>query len=212
MTEASAGEGAADLRLEAEQAIADGDLARGSYLCVRLGEIFEADGDSEGAESAFRQAVVLARQVDADDPELMLVAFVNLSDFLAPSDESVALAGELTANIIDRREMYHPMRAADAAYYQVNVMLQLAEIDPSRICEVLEVAKNAVKMCDDVCFHNMAQDIQRKVAATLNVLGCDAEASQWQAEADKYKDWAVFMNQEIPGHVHLWNIHPSGMG
>lgn len=45
-----------------------------------------------------------------------------------------------------------------------------------------------------------------EVSEVLRCVGRDAEADRWQADADKYEDWEWFMDQEIPGHIHLWDI------
>ncbi|GAS92470.1 hypothetical protein [Mycolicibacterium brisbanense] len=203
----SAAERAGELRANVDEAMATGDLADASHAGFRLGETLEELNDREGAESAYRRAVVLARQVDADDPELMLAAFSSLIHFLSPSEESVALAQEMVANLIDRRETYHPMRAADAAYHWAIAELKFAEVAQHRMDHAIDgVARQAIEMLDGICFHKGSQKLQRVVAGVLRSAGRDSEADQWQADADKYEDWEWFMEQEIPGHVHLWDI------
>lgn len=198
---------AAELRAAAEAAVETGDLARASHTSFRLGEALEESGDRDAAESAYRQAVVFARQVDAADPELMLAAFCSLINFLAPSEESIALAAEMAANLIERDEMYHPMRAAEAAYHWAVAELKFAEIIPSRADHVIDgIVRQAAEMLDDICLHEKSQALQRHVAAVLSTIGRGAEADEWQAEADRYEDWEWFMDQQIPGHVHLWDI------
>lgn len=76
----------------------------------------------------------------------------------------------------------------------------------ARYLEARLIARQAITMLDDICFHGMGQDLQRRVAELLRLVGRDTEADQWQADADRYDDWDVFMEQEIPGHVHLWDI------
>lgn len=58
----------------------------------------------------------------------------------------------------------------------------------------------------DINFHGNSQALQRLAAEVLRSVGRGAEAHHWQAEADKYEDWEMFMEQQIPGHVHLWDI------
>ncbi len=200
-------EQAAELRAMADKATEEGDLAHASHMSFRLGETLEDIGDLENAESAYRQAVMLAREVDASDPELMLAAFTSLIHFLSPSEESVALAQEMAANLIDRKEMYHPMRATEAAYHCAIAELNFAEVAPHRMDHAIEaIARPTIKMLDDICFHDKSQALQRLVAEVLRGVGRDVEADQWQADADRYEDWEDFMEQQIPGHVHLWDI------
>lgn len=200
-------ERAAELRAAADTAMAEGDLAHASHMSFQLGETLEDLGDRENAESAYRHAVVLAREVDADDPELILAAFVSLIHFLSPSAESVTLAQEMAGYLIDRREMYHPMRAADAAYHCAIAELEFAEVAPHRMDHAIdEIARPTMTMLDDICFHDKSQALQRLVAEVLRGVGRDVEADQWQADADKYEDWSDSMEQQIPGHVHLWDI------
>ncbi|OMC05692.1 hypothetical protein A5733_18610 [Mycobacterium sp. NS-7484] len=200
-------EKAVELRAAVDESMAEGELAHASHMSFRLGETLEDLGDREDAESAYRQAVVLAREVDADDPELVLAAFVSLIHFLSPSEESVTLAQEMAGYLIDRRDMYHPMRAADAAYHCAIAELNFAEVAPHRMDHAIdEIAGTAIKMLDEVCFHGRSQALQRLVADVLRSAGRDSEAESWQADADKYEDWGSFMEQQIPGHVHLWDI------
>jgi tetratricopeptide (TPR) repeat protein len=203
----SPGVRAAELRTAADQATDSGSLAHAAHLRVQLGEALEEMGDSEDAESAYRQAVVLARKVDADDPELMLYAFKALTSFLGPTAESIALASEMGSNLVVRDEMYHPMRAAEAACHWAEMELWFAEEAPHRIDHVLSgVVEPAVDMLDDVCDHGRAQDLRRQAAAVLRIAGRDAEAGPWQEAADEYENWECFSDQQIPGHVHLWDI------
>jgi tetratricopeptide (TPR) repeat protein len=198
---------AAELRTLAADSTNSGDLAHAAKISIDLGETLVELGDRDGAESAYRQAVALARQVDATMPELMLWAFSALVEFLCPSEESVALAHEMAANLIDREEMYHPMRAADAAYHWAIAELKFAEVAQHRMDHAIDgIARQAIEMLDDICFHDKSQALQRLVASVLRGAGRDAEADGWQADADKHEDWEWFMDQEIPGHVHLWDI------
>ncbi|MBP2450942.1 hypothetical protein [Mycolicibacterium lutetiense] len=200
-------ERATELRAAVETSMEEGDLAHASHMSFRLGETLEDLGDREGAESAYRHAVVLAREVDANDPELILAAFTSLIHFLSPAEESVALAQELAGYLIDRDDMYHPMRAADAAYHCAIAELNFAEVAPYRMDHAIDdIARPTIKVLDDICFHDKSQALQRHIADALRSVGRDAEADQWQADADKYEDWEWFMEQEIPGHVHLWDI------
>lgn len=72
------------------------------------------------------------------DAELLLHTFWALIDFLPPSEESVALAKEMASNLIERREMYHPMRAADAAYRLALAELDFAEIAPRHMDSAID--------------------------------------------------------------------------
>ncbi|WP_217159909.1 hypothetical protein [[Mycobacterium] fortunisiensis] len=200
-------ERAAELRAVVEESMESGDLAHASHMSFRLGETLEDLGDRESAESAYRQAVALARQVDADDPELMLAAFTSLIHFLSPAEESVALAQEMAGYLMGREDMYHPMRAAEAAYHCAITELRFAEVTAHRMDHAIhEIACPTIVMLDDICLHDNSQALQRLIADVLRSIGRDVEADQWQAEADKYEDWSPFMDQEIPGHVHLWDI------
>lgn len=200
-------ERAAELRAVVDEAMESGDLAHASHMSFRLGETLEDLGDNESAESAYRQAVVLAREVDARDPELVLAAFVSLIHFLSPSEESVALAQEMAEKLIDRKEMYHPMRAAEAAYHCAIAELRFAEVNPHRVDHAVDaITRPTITMLDDICLHDNTQALQRLAAEVLRSVGRDTEAIQWQAEADKYEDWSDFMEQQIPGHVHMWDI------
>jgi hypothetical protein len=103
--------------------------------------------------------------------------------------------------------MYHPMRAADAAYHWAVAELRFAEAAQHRVDHAIDgIARQAIEMLDGICFHDKSQALQRLVADVLRSAGRDVEADQWQADADKYEDWEWFMEQEIPGHVHLWGI------
>ncbi|MED5813444.1 hypothetical protein VST63_13865 [Mycolicibacterium sp. 050232] len=200
-------EKAAELRTTVDESMESGDLAHASHMSFRLGETLEDLNDLEGAESAYRQAVMLAREVDADDPELMLAAFSYLIHFLSPSEESVALAQEMAANLMDRKEMYHPMRASEAAYHCAIAELRFAEVNPDRVDHAIDtITRPTIGMLDDICLHDNSQALQRLAAELLRSVGRDSEADQWQAEADRYEDWSEFTEQQIPGHVHLWDI------
>ncbi|CDP88732.1 hypothetical protein BN975_04575 [Mycolicibacterium farcinogenes] len=136
-----------------------------------------------------------------------MAAFISLIHFLSPSAESVTLAQEMAANLIDRKEMYHPMRAADAAYHCAIAELRFAELSPHRVDHAIDaITRPTITMLDDICFHGNSQALQRLAAEVLRSVGRDTEADEWQADADKYEDWSVFMEQEIPGHVHRWDI------
>ena len=200
-------ERATELRTAVDEYTESGDIARASQVCIDLGNILDRLGDREGAESAHRQAVALARQVDAAMPEWVLWAFRSLIDFLTPSEESITLAQEMAANLIERDEMYHPMRAADAAYHWAVAELRFAPVAQHRVDHAIDgVARQAIAMLDDICFHDKGQGLRRHAAKLLRCAGREADADQWQADADKYEDWSVVMDQEIPGHVHLWDI------
>lgn len=200
-------ERATELRTAVDEYTESGDIARASQVCTDLGDILDKLGDRDGAESAHRQAVALARQVDAAMPELVLWAFRSLIDFLTPSEESITLAQEMAANLIERDEMYHPMRAADAAYHWAVAELRFAQVAQHRVDHAIDgVARQAIAMLEDICFHAKGQELRRHVAELLRCAGRHAEGDQWQADADRYEDWSVVMDQEIPGHVHLWDI------
>ncbi|RUP30404.1 MAG: hypothetical protein EKK51_17155 [Mycolicibacterium sp.] len=197
----------ADLQTEMDEHLASGRLDLASHLSVQLGAAHEELGDNDEAESAYRYAVVLARQVDARDPELLLHTFWSLIDFLPPSEESVALAREMASNLIERKEMYHPMRAADAAYRLAIAELDFAETAPQHLDSAIDGStRQAVEMLDGVCLHDKTQELQRWAAAVLRAVGRDSDADTWRAAADRYDDWEWFTDQQIPGHVHLWDI------
>ncbi|TXI53376.1 MAG: hypothetical protein E6Q55_35220 [Mycolicibacterium mageritense] len=197
----------ADLQTELDKRLADGRLDLASHLSVQLGAAHEESGDNDEAESAYRYAVVLARQVDARDPELLLHTFWSLIDFLPPSEETLALAREMASNLIERKEMYHPMRAADAAYRLAIAELDFAEIAPQQMDSAIDGStRQAIEMLDGVCLHGKSQELQRWTAAVLRAVGRDADADIWRAAADQYEDWDITTEQVIPGHVHLWDI------
>ncbi|UCZ62875.1 hypothetical protein [Mycolicibacterium phocaicum] len=197
----------ADMRAEMDGHLTSGRLDLASHLSVQLGAAYEGIGDNDEAEAAYRYAVVLARQVDARDPELLLHTFWSLIDFLPPSEESVALAREMASNLLERKEMYHPMRAADAAYRLAIAELDFAEIAPHHMDSALDGStRQAVEMLDSVCLHDKSQELQRWAAAVLRAVGRGADADAWRAAADRYEDWEWFTDQQIPGHVHLWDI------
>jgi len=201
-------EWAAEYRIEADKAAAEGDLARASHTWVVIGEARETAGDRGGAESAFRRAVALARQVDAQDPELVMYAFTTLSDFLAPSEESVRLAEELVESL-ERREMFHPLRALNAERLWARALLKLVAVDPSRIDEAVRRAGIAADLGDRVCSHDVARQLRRDVALTLHAAGRDDEATWWETTANQWGDWDdddMFDDLVIPGHVHLWDL------
>ncbi|MEW2483334.1 hypothetical protein AB0876_27480 [Mycobacterium sp. NPDC049093] len=200
-------EQAADLRAAVDASMERGHIVHAAERCIDLGDILTELDDLDGAESAYRQAVALARQVDADMPELMLWTFRKLIEFLAPSEESITLAQELAANLIERDEMYHPMRAADAAFHWAVAELRFATVAHHRVDHTIEgIARQAIGMLDEICMHDLGQALQRHAADTLRCVGRDVEADQWQADADRYEDWSAFMDQQIPGHIHLWDI------
>lgn len=197
----------AELHAAVDKSTESGNIAYACQASIELGEVLEELDDRDGAESAYRQAVALARLVDADMPELMLWAFRPLVDFLAPSEESVALAQEMAANLIERDEMYHPMRAADAAFYWAVAELKFAEATPHRVDHAIDgITRRAIEMLDEICFHDKGQILQRLAADVLGSVGRNVEADHWRAQADQYEDWEMFMEQQIPGHVHLWDI------
>ena len=92
---------AAELRAAADAAIETGDLARASHMSFGLGATLEELGDRDAAESAYRQAVVFARQVDAADPELMLAAIL-FADRLPRAVEGVDCPGRRNGGEFDR--------------------------------------------------------------------------------------------------------------
>lgn len=146
------------LRTSIDRSVESGDLASASKLSIDLGELLEKLDDHGGAESACRQAVALARQVDAAMPEITLWAFRALVHFLPPSLETITLAREMATNLIERDDMYHPMRAADAAYCWATAELEFAEVSPERVDHAVNgVARQAVEMLDGVCFHDKGQ-------------------------------------------------------
>lgn len=197
----------AGLRSDMDEFLMDGYLGLAVHVSIQLGAAFDELEDRDEAESAYRTALALARQVDATDPELLLHAFWSLIDFLPPSEESLALAREMASNLIDRAEIYNPMRAADAAHLQAIAELDFAEITPHHVDSAINgVAQQAVVMLDDVCLHDRSQDLRRQVAAVLRAVGRNTEAESWQAAADRYEDWDICGEQVIPGHVHLWDI------
>lgn len=188
-------------------ALEAGELILAAQECAALARAHTELADPDGAESALRQAVALARDVDAADPELTLWAFSSLVDFLSPSEESVALAQEMAATLIERTDMWHPMRAAEAATHWALAELAFAEVAPHRVDHAVDlVARRAVTMLDEVCFHDQGQELRRRVAHLLRSVDRHADADTWQADADRYEDWSVDMDQQIPGHVHLWDI------
>lgn len=194
-------------RAEVQESVESGDIAHASHTSFRLGGLLEKLGDREGAESAHRDAVVLARQVDGRDPELVLAAFTSLFHFLSPSEESITLAQEMAGHLINRDDIYHPMRAAEAAYHWAVAELAYAEVTPHRIDHVVEgIARTAIDALDDVCFHRIGQVLQQRVAEALRHVGRVGEADEWQAKASRYANWDEDMDQVIPGHVHLWDI------
>lgn len=198
---------AAELRAAAQQAVESGNLAHAAHLRVRLGDALVELGEDEDAESAYREAVAFSRQVDADDPELMLYTFRALTNFLVPSEESIALAAELGANLIERDEMYHPMRAADAACHWAVTELRFAAITPDRLDHVLTgIVEHAIDMLDETCLHGQAQKLRLRAADALRAIDRDAEADHWEQAAIAYEDWDHVMDQQIPGHVHLWDL------
>ena len=115
-----------------DRAIADGDLPLAGYLSIEYGRMLLAEGDAERAETAFRQAVTLAREVDADDPELVLLAYVTLLTALGPTEEALSLANELSLAMIGRKELYHPMRAANAVCIRAVLELNYSLTHPAR--------------------------------------------------------------------------------
>lgn len=107
--------------------------------------------------------------------------------------------------------MYHPMRAAEAAYWCASAELALAEVEPHRPDHAVNgAARTVIEAADAMCFHDRSQALQHCVADILRGAGRTVEAAQWQAEADRYEDWEWFADQQIPGHVHLWDIRPDG--
>lgn len=197
----------ASIRTELDEHLMDGRIDLAAHLSVQLGAALEELDDQNEAESAYRYAVALARQVDARDPELLLHTFWTLIDFLPPSEESLALAQEMATNLIKRKEMYHPMRAAEAAYCWATTELNFAERHPDRIDRAVNtIARQAMEMLDGTCLHDQSQHLQREVAEILRRVGRDIDAAHWQAKADEYEDWEPFTDQQIPGHVHLWDI------
>lgn len=198
---------AAELQAEVTRFTESGRPDHAARMGLQLGELLDGLGDAEGAESAYRRAVALARQADATDPEAFLAAFAALSTFLTPSEESVALAHEAAQNLLNRDEMYHPMRAAEATHLLAVAELTAAEHAPDRVDHIIDgIVRPAMATADDACLHGIAQDLQRQVAALLHKLGRLDDAARWQAEADRYEPWEFFSEQEIPGHVHLWDI------
>lgn len=188
-----------------DRAIADGDLPLAGYLSIEYGRMLLAEGDAERAETAFRQAVTLAREVDADDPELVLLAYVTLLTALGPTEEALSLANELSLAMIGRKELYHPMRAANAVCIRAVLELNYSLTHPAHLNEAIQVCQHAITFADNVCFHDKAQELQRAAAIALREAGRVDEAEHWQALADQYDDWEPFDDQQIPGHVHLWD-------
>ena len=204
----SAEESIAEMREGVDEAISNGNLRRASHLSFLLGQELETNGDKEGAESAYRQSVALARETGVADPELVLASFTSLARFLSPSLESVRLSAELTEMMCGRTRMGHLMRCAEARYTHALGTLELAEQDVSYLDESLVIARESIAKSHDSCQHELARNIGLRVAEILRSTGRDLEAEQWQAEADENFDPDIpWYDLEIPGHVHLWEIH-----
>ena len=70
--------------------------------------------------------------------------------------------------------------------------------------------------CDSASVVVATSSTHQRVAEDLPPqLRAKSVLTQWQADADAYEDWEDFMEQQIPGHVHLWDIRfdaPDGAG
>ena len=199
-------------------AMEKGQTAHACSRIVAVGDRLVELGDQRAAESVYRQGVALARQSGSEDPNDVYHAFESLISFLEPSDESVALAEELY-QLLERPDMQHPMRSAETAYLRASVTLKLACINRSKLQDALTAARVGIETCDDVCFHQDARRLELQVIDALLHHGLDYEASNWrialrtQEEGAKdYRGWKKVIEgdedwyEQIPGHVHLWDI------
>lgn len=196
---------------EIDDAAAAGELLVAAERAVKFGDVLDDLGELAQAETAYRRAVHFARELDAADPELLLLTFRSLIDFLPPSAETRALAGELVDKLA-RPKCHHPMRTAEAACCQAKAELSFVAVDPNALDAALDAVANAIRLCDEVCFHDRTQELQWLTAVWLRQAGREVEAEQWQAEADRYEEWDPFSDQQIPGHVHLWDVRVSKSG
>jgi len=186
----------------------EGDLPTACHHAYLLGCLYRDTSQLQEAEAAFRESVMLAREMGEEFPELVLMVFANLARFLWPSKESVTLSNELT-EYLDRPKTSHPMRGAEAAHLHAESMLHLARIDPQVLDEAVVAARDAISICDDWCLHYLAHSLREDVVYSLKARDRDSEASLWEAEIVRYGTWEADnkdSNRQIPGHVHLWDI------
>jgi len=200
----------ATLRESSQRALATGSLARASHLSFSLGSRLVEVGDHSGAEAAYRHAVVLADLAGGDDPEVVLAAYRSLVRFLEPSEEAVELAEDLLWILKEVDPTRHVMRLAEAEECLAHALLRHAIVEPGTVDHALRVAALTIEDLEVTCSHGSVRSLQLLVADALRSAGREAAAAGWQADADKYGERCDVMVQEIPGHVHLWDVVVGG--
>lgn len=190
----------------AEAKLAGGDLVGSALGFLSVGYQFYEGGDGEAGESCYRRALALARTIDNQDSELFLAVFRDVIVRLSPSAEAVELAEELTDALTARHNRVHPLAAAEALQVHATALLSMGLTDASYLDLCPPTVRKAIAAADAVCFHSVAQELQLCAAHMFGLAGRTAEAKAWQAEADRHEDWEIAEDQEIPGHVHLWDI------
>ncbi|MCL1800950.1 MAG: hypothetical protein FWG25_06270 [Promicromonosporaceae bacterium] len=150
--------------------LAEGKSFHASVDAVRLGEVLAAMGDIAGAEEAYRQAVMFAR--DHDTNEFFPPPFRQLVELISPSWEAVALADELVAS-------YASAGSSDAsnsgrlqaAEIRATALLDLAQIAPDVIDEALEAVHTAKLAAAKVTYKYPLTKLFAKRDEILAVLG-----------------------------------------
>ena len=182
MSEISGSDRAAELRARIEADVASGDLAMVSTWHEGLGDVLAEQGDREGAESAYRQAVAVAREIGPDDGFAgfqLMWAFRKLIHFLAPSEEAVQLGAEVLVILTSSDEEICDTYVAEAASVWATASLRFAELQPDHLDKAIGSAKQAIEMWNRYsCFGDHVAALQAQVAKTLRVLGRGAETVQ----------------------------------
>ena len=188
-----------------EAALESGDLVSATVACDELSHELSEQEDFEGAIEALSNGVTFLRTIgdnhahDGYVESLTLHVYSELAWLLVPSPEAIAIAQEAVAVIKAGR--CHPMDLAEVLTLVADVTIVSGDLD-----QAIEASLEAVKAAEAVCLHQLSQQVEQSMAHRFRYEGQTEEADQWAARASGR------LREFIPGHVHLWDIRPTGDG
>jgi len=173
--------------------------------CYELAHELREQDDLEGAIEALSNGVTFLRTIgdnhahDGFVESLTFHVYSDLATRLIPSPEAIAIAQEALA--VTKAGRCHPMDLAEALALVASITIACGDLD-----QAMEAALEAIKATEAVCFHQLSNLVERLMAARLCCDGQTEEAEKWAARSSGR------LREFIPGHVHLWDIRPTGDG